>query len=74
MENKIVDVWDDSQLTWVEYSIDELNEYFHFESKPNFSNIREMYLHNGGYQNWLEIIFNNGRKIYNNVFGTYVES
>lgn len=68
-----IDVWQDNEQDWLEYTLEELDEYFNFVNRPDWSQVREIYLHNGGYDVWMDIIFNNYRRTYNNVFGTYVE-
>lgn len=75
IENKIkkVDVWHDDDQEWVKYTLEELDEYFHFVTKPNWNNVTEIYLRNGGFNTWMEIIFKNTSSIYNKVHGTFVE-
>jgi len=76
IENKIkgINVWHDNDQKWVEYTLKELDKYFHFVNKPNWNNVREIYLYNGGFNAWMNIIFkNNNNGIYNSIYGTYVE-
>ncbi|WP_061329726.1 hypothetical protein [Clostridium sporogenes] len=75
IENKTkkIDVWHEDDQEWVEYTLKELDEYFHFVKKPNWNNVREICLHNGGFNPWIDVIFKNTSRIYNKVYGTYVE-
>ena len=69
-----IDVWHDDDNEWVEYTEEELNEYFNFVSKPNWGRVREIYLHNSGFNTWMDIILkNDSHRVYNSVYGTYVE-
>lgn len=74
MENKKVDVWHDDEMKWVDYSLEELDEYFHFVKKPDWEDVREIYLFNGGFETWIKVVSNNDCETsYNKVHGTYVE-
>ena len=73
MKELCIKVWQDDAMDWLDYTPEELDKYFKFTTKPNWKNVREVYLHNIG-DNWMEIVFkNNKAQIYNNVFGVYVE-
>ncbi|APU87045.1 ABC transporter substrate-binding protein [Clostridium botulinum] len=49
-------MWHEDDQEWVEYTLEKLDEYFNFVKKPNWNNIREIYLHNGGFNPWIDII------------------
>ncbi|MBY6773658.1 ABC transporter substrate-binding protein [Clostridium botulinum] len=77
LKENVVNVWSDEDQEWDKYKFKEMDEYFNFYNKPNWEKVREVFLHDGMMtqaDKWLEIVFkNNSSKIYNNVFGTYVE-
>ena len=73
MKELCIKIWQDNAMDWYDYTLEELDEYFKFVTKPNWKNVREVYLHNIG-DSWMEIVFkNNKAQIYNNVFGVYIE-
>lgn len=74
MEERIINVWQDADHDWIEYYESEMKEYFNFVTAPNWSKVKEMYLNNASCNKWLRVVFFNGEdKIYNSVYGTYVE-
>ncbi len=58
----------------MDYNEHDYYEYFKFSNRPDFNKIDEICIHTS-LNGWLEIVFNDGRgvKIYNNIFGTYVQ-
>lgn len=68
---KKIDVWHDADQEWVEYTLEELDQYFHFVTKPNWNDVREIYLHDGG-NGWMDVVTEDEHLIYNKVYGTYV--
>lgn len=77
MENeKIMEVLHMSDCEWVDYTFEELDEYFHFVTKPNWNMVAELRVHGTGGDRWLELIPkhpSDSIRIYNYVHGTYVE-
>lgn len=70
-----INVYFDSNNDWTEYTRDELKDYFRFTDEVHPNLINEIMVHDVSGNPWLEIIYNNeGRRIYNKTFGTYVRA
>ena len=69
-----IEVWYDNSSEWVNYTIDEIDDYFEFVHKPDWTKVSVIYVHDAGLSKWMEIYFKGGyTKVYNSIFGTYAE-
>ena len=73
-EQKVWLVWHDDCCEWVDYTEEELNKCFKFVDKPNWDEIRELYLFNSCFEIYLKLIHEDSScTYYNNVHGTFAK-